>query len=105
MALTCQNYWPKIGIMTDAEHEERLRKTRAETEEIRQQIMQLEFQDKKDVVEMDRDFKERDARIQIQLDHLIKVVGITYEELDNLDFKLQETGRYLIQPRKHSIIS
>ena len=91
--------------MTEAEHQERLRKIDAETEKIRQQIMQLEFQHKKDVVETDRDFKERDARIQRQFDHLIKVVGITYEELDNLDYKLQETGRYLIQPRKHSTIS
>ena len=91
--------------MTEAEHQQRLRSIEAETREIKQRIMQLEFQHKKDVIEGDKRFKERDAQIQRQLDHLIKIVGITYEELDNLDYKIQETGRYLIQPRKHSTIS
>lgn len=49
--------------------------------------MQLEFQHKKDVIKMDKDFKERDARIQRRLDHLIKLVGITYEELDQPRFQ------------------
>ena len=91
--------------MTDAEHEENIKNIRTETEEIKRQIMQLEFQHKKDIVETDKRFKESCEQINRQIKHIAKLVGITYEELDNLDFKLQETGRHLIEPREHSIIS
>ena len=43
--------------MTQAEHEERLRKIAAETEEIKRQIMQFEFQHKKDIADADRRFE------------------------------------------------
>lgn len=80
--------------MTEAEHKERLRKIETETEKIKQQIMQLEFQHKKDAVEIRKIIK-----------HVAKLVGITYDELDKLDFKLQETGRHLSKPRERSTFS
>ena len=91
--------------MTDAEHEKSINKIRSETEAIRLQIMQLEFQHKKDIVEADKQFKKSNEQITRQIKHIAKLVGITYEELDNMDLKLQETGRYLGQPRKRSTLA
>ena len=98
--------------MTEAEHEENIKKIRTETEEIKRQIMKLEFQHKKDIVEarkrsaeLDKLIKENIEQTTKQIKYVAKLAGITYEELDNLDFKLQETGRHLIEPREHSIIS
>lgn len=81
--------------MTEAEHNKKLRA-------LREQIMQLEFQHKKDVVEAKRQFKESNDQITKQVKHIAKLIGITYEELDNLDFKTREAGRQLSKPRKHS---
>ena len=67
--------------------------------------MQLEFQHKKDVVDAKREADEADKRIQRSIDHIAKLVGITYEELDLLDEKLQKTGRYLTLPRERSTLS
>ena len=104
--------------MTDAAHEEEIRAIRSETEKIRQQIMQLEFQHKKDIVESDRRFDQRMTRLeaaaansqkriefnQKQIDHLIKLVGFTYDELDSIDATLTETGVVLSRPRKRARI-
>ena len=98
--------------MTEAEHQERLRvieaetgAIKAETEKIRQQIMQLEFQHKKDSVETDKQFKEWHERSQKKIDHLIKLVGLTYDELDEIDATFTETGVVLTRPRKRARIS
>ena len=88
--------------MTQTEHEERLRKIEAETEEIRRQMMQFEFQSKKDIAEADRRFRERQDHSQRQIDHLIKLVGLTYDELDEIDATLTETDIVLTRPRKRA---
>lgn len=82
--------------------EERIEKIEVECSEIRRQILQLEFQHKKDDAETEKRFKERSDKIQLQLDYITKLAGITYEELDLLDGKLLETGYLLIEPRQPS---
>ena len=93
--------------MTQTEHEARLREIRAETEEIRRQMMQFEFQHKKDIAEADRRFEAwqkamttKQDHSQRQIDHLVKLVGLTYDELDEIDATLTETGIVLTRPRK-----
>ena len=88
--------------MTQAEHEARLGKIEAETEEIRRQMMQFEFQNKKDIAEADRRFDASHNRTQKQIDHLVKLIGLTYDELDEIDATLTETGIVLTRPRKRA---
>ncbi|MCY7375191.1 MAG: hypothetical protein LH472_04375 [Pyrinomonadaceae bacterium] len=83
-------------------HEARIEKIETESAELRRQILQFEFQHKKDFSGADQLFTAKNDQIQRHLDHLTKLVGITYEELDLLDGKLQETGYYLAQPRQRS---
>lgn len=83
-------------------YDKEIAKIRAETEKIKKQIMQLEFQSKKDSVEAKRDFEARDRAIQQRIDYIAKLAGITYDELDKLDEKTQEAGRGLARPREHS---
>ena len=104
--------------MTQTEHEERLRKIEAETEEIRRQMMQFEFQSKKDIAEVDRRFEARQDRTQKQIDqlvtrsdrtqrqidHLVQLIGLTYDALDDIDATLTETGIVLTRPRKRARI-
>jgi proline dehydrogenase len=104
--------------MTQAEHEETIRKIRAETEEIKRQMMQFEFQHKKDIAEADRRFEAnydrtqkqidhliaRSDQTQKQIDHLVKLIGLTYDELDEIDATLTETGIILTRPRKRARI-
>lgn len=101
-ALTCQHFGHKIACMTEAEHEKKIQEIRNETEEIKRQIMQLEFQHKKDVVEVDHRFEKNHSRTQHQIDHLIKLMGLTYDELDQIDATLTETGVVLSRPRKRA---
>lgn len=97
--------------MTQAEHEERLRKIAAETEEIKRQIMQFEFQHKKDTADADRRFEAwnkamtaKQDHTQRQIDHLVNLIGLTYDELDEIDTTLTETGVILTRPRKRARI-
>ena len=88
--------------MTSAEHEERLRKIEAETEEIKRQMMQFEFQNKKDIADAERRFDERQQAMDAKIDHLIKLAGLSYEALDEIDATLTEAGVVLTRPRKHA---
>jgi len=77
--------------------------------EIRRQILQLEFQYKKDKVEMQKkhdetmdridatlaDIARRQDRTQKHLDHITKLAGITFEELEFQDLKMQDAGEIL----------
>jgi len=90
--------------MTQAEHEEKLRKIAAETEEIKRQMMQFEFQHKKDIAYAERRFEKWQVYSQKQMDHLIKLVGLSYDELDEIDATLTETGIVLTRPRKRARI-
>ena len=83
-------------------HEEKIKQIEAETAEIKQQIMKLEFQHKKDIVESEKRFNERSEKIQAKLDeiaerqnrtqnhldHITKLVGVSFEELDQMDERL-----------------
>jgi len=107
-ALTCQQFGHKIASMTEAEHEKKLQKIRNETEEIKRQIMQMEFQHKKDIVESDRRLTGEWLRSNLhrakttgrshfwakRIDHLVKLVGFSYDELDQIDATLTETGMF-----------
>jgi hypothetical protein len=97
--------------MTQAEHEKRLQKIEAETEEIKRQMMQFEFQHKKDIADTERRFEDRQQameskqdRSQKQIDHLVKLMGLSYEALDELDATVAEAGVILTRPRKHAIL-
>ena len=98
--------------MTDVNHEKRLKKVEAEMVELRKQIMQIEFVSKRDSAAAKRDHeaarKEHEkvsAQIDRQIKHLSKLMGITYDELNLLDEKVQESGRSIARPRKHSTLS
>lgn len=97
--------------MTQAEHEKRLRSIEAETEEIKRQteeikrqMMRFEFQHEKNMAEADRRFQVRHELIDKKIDHLVKLVGLTYDELDEIDATLTETGVVLSRPRKRARI-
>ncbi|MEO6050994.1 MAG: hypothetical protein ABIP78_06645 [Pyrinomonadaceae bacterium] len=97
--------------MTQAEHEERLRKIAAETEEIKRQIMQVEFQHMKDTADADRRFETwnkamtaKQDHTQRQIDHLVNLIGLTYDELDEIDATLTEAGVILTRPSKRARI-
>lgn len=98
--------------MTDANHEKRIKKNEAEMVELRKQIMQIEFISKRDTAAARREHeaarKEHEkisAQIDKQIQHISKIMGITYDELNMLDEKIQESGRVLARPRKRSTIS
>ncbi len=105
--------------MPETAHEKRLKKIEAETLEIKKQIMQLEFQHKKDIVAADkrieasekrfeetkRVHEEWDSMMTKKIQHIAQLVGITYEELDNLDLKVKEAGQVLSKPRKPTTLA
>jgi hypothetical protein len=81
--------------MSNLNHEEKIKQIEAETAEIKRQMMKLEFQHKKDIVEAqkrfdeaEKRFDERSDKIQRQLDYITKLVGISFEELDQMDERL-----------------
>ena len=98
--------------MTDANHEKRIKKIEAEMVELRKQIMQVEFINKRDNSAAKREHeaarKEHEkvsAQIDRQIKHVSTIMGITYDELIMLDEKIQDSGRVLARPRKRSTIS
>jgi hypothetical protein len=91
--------------MTEAQHNKRLQAIELDTEKLRRQIMQLEFQLKKDIVEANKQFKESNDQITKQIKYIAKLAGITYDELDKLDFKISEAGRQLSKPRERSTLA
>lgn len=98
--------------MPETAHEKRLKKIEAETLEIKKQIMQLEFQNKKDIVasqkrleEWSKERKEWDILMTKKIQHIAQLAGIAYEELDNLDLKVQEAGLRLSKPRKPTTLA
>jgi hypothetical protein len=90
--------------MTHNEHEEQIQKIQAETEDIRRQMMQFEFQHKKDIADFERRSEQWHNHTREKIDHLIKLVGLTYDELDEIDATLTETGVILTRPRKRARI-
>ena len=91
--------------MTDAAHEKRIKKMEAEIVELRKQIMQVEFISKRDTAEARKEHEKVSAQIDRQIKHISSIMRITYDELDILDEKIQESGRVLARPRKRSTMS
>ncbi len=97
-------------------HEKRIQKIEAECVEIRKQSMQLEFQNKKDIREFEKQQEQRRKeheqwRKEIDKDfkflsshakHLSKLAGITFEELGELDERLESASVSLSRKSKKS---
>ena len=87
--------------MNDPAHEKRIKNVEAECVEIKKQILQLEFQHKKDIAEFDRrsqiraeererrteereriwkEIEKQSERTEKHLRHLSKLTGIAFEE-------------------------
>lgn len=95
-------------------HQEKLNQIEAECNEIKRQILQLEFQNKKDMTEHKKYMAEhekemaeykkesvlRNRQIERHLSHLSKLAGITFEELDAIDDDLQAAAVPLSRSRK-----
>ncbi len=83
--------------------EDRIKKIEEESAEIKKQILQLEFQHKKDIVETDKRFNDRAERLEkslLQLEksllqmrdnlnHINKLAGITFEKFDDFESRLK----------------
>lgn len=81
------------------QHQESISRIEAETAEIRRQMSQYEFLAKKEEVErkkeldqMRRESEIRNEKIEKHLRHLSSLVGITFEQLDELDNRLQSAS-------------
>ncbi len=88
-------------------HQEKLNHIEAECSEIKRQILQLEFQTKKDIAEHKKEMAElikeselRNQQIKLHLQHLSKLAGITFEELDAIDDRLISAAVPLSRSRK-----
>ncbi len=109
--------------MDNATHEKRIQKIEAECVEIKKQILQLEFQNKKDIREFEKRSKnvaEEDARkwkeheqwrkelekdfkfLSAHAKHLSKLAGITFEEFGELDERLESASVSLSRKSKKS---
>ena len=80
-------------------------------EEIRQELMKLEFQHKKDIAEAEQLFNNRFDRIQIQLEeaiiqkqtqahlnHITKLTGISFEKFADIESRIEKAADAL-QPQ------
>ncbi len=81
------------------QHEERINQIEAETFEIRREMSQYEFLAKKEEVErkkeldqMRRESEIRNEKIEKHLRHLSSLAGITFEQLDEMDNRLQSAS-------------
>ena len=100
--------------MASSAHEKRIEKIEAECVEIKKQILQLEFQHKKDIVEFSKESDERWKKIDKQSEqtarhleqlsahanHLSKLTGIAFEDFDELDGRLESASVSLSRKRK-----
>src|SRR5262249_23739892 len=105
--------------MTEEEHREKIQSIQTETAEIQKRIVELdeqirrqEVQNKKDIGEAQSRFDAWEDRfdkgndpITKKINHIAKLAGITYEELDNLDNKIIQAGHELAHPRGRSTLS
>ena len=103
--------------MNNATHEKRIQKIETECVELRKQILQLEFQQKKDIHEFEKRSKvkaEEDERRRKESDkewertkkhlrHLSQLAGITFERLEELDERLESASVSLSRKDKKSI--
>lgn len=85
--------------MDNATHEKRIQKIEAECVEIKKQILQLEFQHKKDIREFEKQSQSQTEkydreweRTKKHLRHLSQLAGITFEQLEELDERLESAS-------------
>ena len=81
-------------------HQKKLNQIEADCSEIKRQILQLEFQHKKDMVDYKKESELRNRQIERHLRHLSKLAGITFEELDAMDDRLTSAAEPLSRSRK-----
>ena len=67
-----------------------------EEDELKRQILQLEFQHKKDMANIDL----RLDRIARQLDHITQLTGFAFSELEFQNGKLNEAGAILSRKKE-----
>lgn len=93
--------------MTNDQYQQRVNQIAAETLEIRRQMSQYEFLAKKEEVErkreLDKKRKESDLRnkyIENHLKHLSQLAGISFEQLDEIDSRLESASVSLARKNK-----
>lgn len=81
------------------QHQESINRIEAQTADIRRQMSQYKLLAKKDEVErkkeldqMRRESEVRHEKIEKHLRHLSSLAGITFEQLDELDNRLQSAS-------------
>ena len=100
--------------MTNDQYQQRVNQIEAETLEIRRQMSQYEFLAKKEEVERKRELdkmrKESEIRreesvkrneyIEKHLKHLSQLAGISFEQLDKIDARLESASVSLARKNK-----
>lgn len=85
-----------------------------EIEQLRKEIIKLEFQHKKDIVEWEKrrkremeesqavtdQIKRLQARTQAQLDHITKLTGIAFEYFEDIDETFDKVSKAAARKRK-----
>lgn len=91
-------------------HEKRIQKIETECVELRKQILQLEFQHKKDIREFEKHsqvqtekYDREWERTKKHLRHLSQLAGIAFERLEELDERLESASISLSHKGKKSI--
>ncbi len=78
-------------------------------EDIKEELMKLEFRHKKDIVEAERRFNEQFERTrlefgeiraiqkqtQMQLDHITKLTGISFEKFADIESRIEKAANAL----------
>ncbi|MDQ3636367.1 MAG: hypothetical protein M3405_17965 [Acidobacteriota bacterium] len=97
-------------------NDDRLEKIEDETAEIKKQILELEFQHKKDIIEAEKrsnEWAERMEKSLVQMEkslvqmrdnlhHINKLAGITFEKFDDIESRLKGASDAL-QPQAKQI--
>ena len=97
--------------MENNQHQERLKQIETEILEIRREMSQFEFKAKKEEVERKKEIdklrKESDVRrtqseesIRNHLKHLSALAGITFEQLEEMDLRLESASVSLARKNK-----
>lgn len=93
--------------MTNDQYQQRVNQIAAETLEIRRQMSQYEFLAKKEEVERKRELDKkrkgsdlRNKYIENHLKHLSQFAGISFEQLDEIDSRLESASVSLARKNK-----
>ncbi len=68
-------------------------------EDLKQELMKLEFQHKKDIAEADKRFNERfdkmqevNQQMQAHLNHITKLAGISFEKFEDIESRIENAS-------------